>query len=250
MIIKGTSNIPTNQGGSGGSSGSGVHLYQHFVKWGGTGATGIRFNYIDDSPTSLNRDSLPTWLSTNGFDSSKPYPCCGSDSNGNLCSGFYFDGNYWQVVRSNGTTQQVTGTSWEFYNTLDLGEASVIASDNSSSNAKQLYNHLVYIHKDVDNVKLEAFVNIITDSSTPFTMSAFKTYISDALNSGGKYVASGTYWDASNGVCFIHSLKKAAGVPTFSAHKQNTTAMAGSSYSINIGSDYSILHITDTVIAL
>lgn len=115
---------------------------------------------------------------------------------------------------------------------------------------KQLYNHLVYIHKDTDSAKIEAYVNIITDSSTAFTMSAFKTYISNTLNSGGRFVASGTYWDASNGVCFIHSLRLTTSLPTFSAHKQNTTMMAGSSYSISIGSDYSNLHITDTVITL
>ena len=105
-------------------------------------------------------------------------------------------------------------------------------------------------NKDGDSAKLEAYVEIITDSSTPFTMSAFKTYIINTLNSGGRFVASGTYWDATNGVCFIHSLYKSGGYASFSAHKQNTTMMAGSSYLISIGSDYSNLHITDTVITL
>lgn len=115
---------------------------------------------------------------------------------------------------------------------------------------KQLYNHLVYINKDSDSLKIEAYVNIITESPTPFTMSAFKTYISDNLSNGGRYVATGTYWDATNGVCFIHSLRLATSLPTFSAHKQNTTIMAGSSYSITIGSDFSNTNITDKVLTL
>lgn len=100
--------------------GGGKQLYQHFVKWSGSGAQTISFNYIDDSPTPMDRNIFPTWLTNNGFNSSKPYPCCGCNSNEKLYIGFYFDGNYWQAVKADGTIEQVIQTSWDFYNTIAL----------------------------------------------------------------------------------------------------------------------------------